>query len=387
MTTRRQFLENAAALGGVMTLSSLSGSSLAALEPPTTAPLRVLILGGTGYVGPHLVHVLTQRGHKVSMLNRGRRQPGLFEPDFAGVEAIQGDRATPSGYDGLKGKRWDAVIETSGQQVPWTRAAAQALKDSVGRYMYVSSTGVFLPYKTVEIKEDGPVPLKDDPPQPNPSYGVMKALSENEVRSAFGDRAIIIRPGYIVGPGDLSDRWTYWPVRVARGGEILVPGKRNDPVQYIDVRDLTEWMVRLLENNTNGTFNVTGPARKQTMAEFVYGLGAITSAPLSWTWIEDYEFLKTFAFRKTQQGQDVHLTYAVPWVMADGDNLGHMRIDISKAIAAGLTYRPLAVTAQDTIAWRASNAVPEALRTTPRYVLNAEQEQAILTAWKKRNSS
>jgi 2'-hydroxyisoflavone reductase len=387
MTTRRQFLESAAALGGVMTLGSLAGSSLAALEPRTTAPLRVLILGGTGYVGPHLVHVLTQRGHKVSMLNRGRRQPGLFEPDFAGVEAIQGDRATPNGYDGLKGKRWDAVIETSGQQVPWTRAAAQALKESVGRYMYVSSTGVFHPYKTVEIKEDGPVLLNDDPPQPNPSYGVMKALSENEVRSAFGDRAIIIRPGYIVGPGDLSDRWTYWPVRVARGGEILVPGKRTDPVQYIDVRDLTEWMVRLLENNTNGTFNVTGPARKQTMAEFVYGLGAITSAPLSWTWVEDYDFLKTFVVRKTQQGQDVHLTYAVPWVMVDGDNLGHMRIDISKAIAAGLTYRPLAVTAQDTIAWRASNAVPEALRTTPRYVLNAEQEQAILTAWKKRNSS
>ena len=387
MTTRREFLGNAAALGGVMTLGSLAGSSLSALEPRTTAPLRVLILGGTGFLGPHLVHVLTQRGHKVSMLNRGRRVPGLFEPDFKGVEAIQGDRAQPNGYDGLKGKHWDAVIETSGQQVPWTKAAAQALKGSVDRYMYVSSTGVFLPYHTVEIKEDGPIVLKDDPPQPNPSYGVMKALSENEVRSAFGEKAIIIRPGYIVGPGDTSDRWTYWPVRVARGGEILVPGKRTDPVQYVDVRDLTEWMIRLLENNTNGTFNVTGPARKQTMAEFVYGLGAITSAPLSWTWIEDYEFLKTFAYRKTAQGQDMHLTYAVPWIMAEGENLGHMQIDNSKAIAAGLTFRPLAVTATETIAWRASNAVPETLRNTPRYVMTAEQEQAILTAWKQRSRS
>jgi 2'-hydroxyisoflavone reductase len=387
MTTRRQFLGNAAALGGVMTLGSLAGSSVAALEPRATAPLRVLILGGTGFLGPHLVHVLTQRGHKVSMLNRGRRLPGLFEPDFKNVEAIQGDRTLPTAYDNLKGKRWDVVIETSGQQVPWTRAAAQALKDSAGRYVYISSTGVFLPYKTVEIKEDGPILLKDDPPQPNPSYGVMKALSENEVRSAFGERAFIVRPGYIVGPGDTSDRWTYWPVRVLRGGEILVPGKRTDPVQYVDVRDLSEWIIRMLESNTNGTFNIVGPARKQTMAEFVYGLAALTSAPLSWTWVEDYEFLKTFAYRKTQQGQDVHLTYAVPWVMVDGEDLGHMRIDNSRALAAGLTFRPLAETAMDTIAWRSSSAVPENLRTTPRYVLNAEQEQAILAAWKKRTNS
>jgi nucleoside-diphosphate-sugar epimerase len=385
MTTRRQFLGNAAAVGGILSLTSVGEAAATFLEPRSTAPLRVLILGGTGFLGPHLVHVLTQRGHKVSMLNRGRRVPGLFEPDFKGVEAIQGDRSLPTAYDNLKGKRWDIVIETSGQQVPWTHAAAQALKDSVGRYVYISSTGVFLPYKTVEIKEDGPVPLKDDPPQPQPSYGVMKALSENEVRAAFGDRSLIVRPGYIVGPGDTSDRWTYWPVRVMRGGEILVPGKRTDPVQYVDVRDLSEWIIRMLENNTNGTFNIVGPARKQTMAEFVYGLGALTSAPLSWTWIEDYDFLKTTAMGTRQNGSPIYLTYAVPWVMVDGDDLGHMRIDNSKALAAGLTFRTLAETARDTIDWRASSAVPEALRNTPRYVMNPQQEQTLLAAWKKRS--
>ena len=126
--------------------------------------------------------------------------------------------------------------------------------------MYVSSTGVFLPYLTVDIPEDGPVPLTDTPPKDPPSYGVLKAQSENLVREGFPKRDLIIRPGYIVGPGDTSDRFTYWPVRLARGGEVLVPGKKTDPVQYVDVRDLAEWMVRLIEGDASGTFNVVGPA-------------------------------------------------------------------------------------------------------------------------------
>lgn len=335
-------------------------------------------------MGPHLVHVATARGHKITLLNRGRREPGLFEEDFRGVESIQGDRALPTGLDGLKGKTWDAVIETSGYRHPWTRDAAQALKSSVGLYLYVSSTGVFHPYKTVDIDENGPILLADTPPLEQPSYGVMKALSENEVRTAFGRNAIIVRPGYIVGPGDTSDRWTYWPMRVMRGGEILVPGRRTDPVQYIDVRDLTEWMITLIENKTTGTFNVVGPARKQTMEEFVYGLGAITPAPLSWTWIDDFDFLRKYPLRQSPTGQSSGLTYAVPWVMESPEDLGHMRIDGRRAIAAGLKFRPLAVTAMDTVAWRSSTAVPQALRDTPRYVLTSEQEAAILTAWKRR---
>jgi 2'-hydroxyisoflavone reductase len=385
MSNRREFLQEMAAAGSLLGLSGLGGP-LSAQEQNARqgAALRVLVLGGTGYLGPHIVHVLAGRGHRVTMLNRGRREPGLYEDDFKNVESIQGDRATPNAYDGLKGKNWDVVIETSGYRHTWTRDAALALKGSAGRYMYVSSTGVFHPYRTVDIAENGPVLLKDDPPLEQPSYGVMKALSENEVRAAFGNNAIVIRPGYIVGPGDTSDRWTYWPVRVARGGEIAVPGKRSDSSQYIDVRDLSEWMVTLLENGTNGTFNVTGPARAHTMQEFVYGLAALTSLPLSWTWIEDYEWLKKYVLRKAPNGQDVHLTYAVPWILSEGDELGHMRINNRKAIAAGLKFRPLAVTARDTVEWRLSSDVPQALRDQPRYVMNAEQEAALLKAWKER---
>jgi len=385
MLSRRRFLSDAVrasaavSLGGAM---ALAPRPVPAREP--RAGLRILILGGTGFLGPHLVHEATSRGHAVTIFTRGRREPGLFEEDFAGVEHLVGDRAAAGGYAALEGRTWDAVIETSGYQFPWTRDAVELLRNATGRYLYVSSTGVFYPYLTTDIAEDGPILLADDPPQDPPSYGVMKALSENEVRRGFGDRATIVRPGYIVGPGDLSDRWTYWPVRVARGGEILVPGHLDDPVQYIDVRDLIAWMIRLVEGGVGGTFNAVGPTRHQTMAEFVYGLGAITSVPLSWTWVDDYDWLKAYPLRTRQDGSTSGLAYAIPWVMVEGDALGHMRIDNRKAIGAGLACRPLADTARDTVAWRLSDAAPQALRDQPRYVLTEAQEQAMLAAWKGR---
>jgi 2'-hydroxyisoflavone reductase len=381
MTTRRDFLRAGFTAGALTLAGSSPGASSFGLG---RSALRVLILGGTGFVGPHLVHELTGRGHRISILTRGRRQPGLYEEDFAGVEHLTGDRSQPGGLNALEGKTWDVVIETSGYRHPWTRDAALALKGRAERYLYVSSTGVYWPYRAVDIAEDGPIPLRDDPPQANPSYGVMKALSENEVKTAFGEHAIVVRPGYIVGPGDTSDRWTYWPVRVARGGEILVAGKRADPVQYIDVRDLAAWMVHLIDSGTNGVFNAVGPARPQTLEEFVYGVAAITAVPLSWTWIEDYAWLKQYPLRKNQDGTTAGLIENIPWVMVEGDDLGHMRIDARRAFAAGLPPRPLADTARDTLQWRQSAAVPEALRDQPRYVLTPEQERAILDAWKAR---
>ena len=205
------------------------------------------------------------------MLNRGRRTPNQNAGDFARVEALRGDRSQPDAYASLAGKRWDVVVDTA-TNLQWTREAVAALRGATDRFMYVSSTGVFLPYLTVDIPEDGPVPLTDTPPKDPPSYGVLKAQSENLVREGFPKRDLIIRPGYIVGPGDTSDRFTYWPVRVARGGEVLVPGKKTDPVQYVDVRDLAEWMVRLMEGDASGTFNVVGPATKQTFSQFLDGL-------------------------------------------------------------------------------------------------------------------
>jgi 2'-hydroxyisoflavone reductase len=372
MTTRREFLElsAAAALIGVLPRSN-----------PARAPLRILILGGTGFVGPHIIHAALARGHHVSMLNRGQRAPNQNTADFANVESIRGDRSLPTAYDNLKGQRWDAVIDTA-QQVPWTRAAVQALANSATLYMYISSTGVFLPYRTVDIPEDGPIVLQDEPAQNPPSYGVMKALSEIEVRNGFGNRAVIVRPNYIVGPGDTTDRFTYWPVRIAQGGEVLVPGRKSDFVQYTDVRDLADWWVRLLETDTTGTFNSTGPSPKQTLEQFVNALAPLARTLLTFTWIENYDWLRRYPLRTSASGRTSGLTYAVPWVMAEGNSLGHVQIDNRKAVAAGLTFRPLLTTARDTIAWRESAAVPPELKAPPRYVLTLAQERAILVAWK-----
>lgn len=392
MTTRRRFLGSMAAASVLALDGILPGNILAADVSPAggphrrarRAPLRILILGGTAFLGPHLVRYATERGHRVTIFTRGRREPGLFEESFADVEHLIGDRDQPDGLSALRGRTWDAVIDTSGHNARWTRESAGLLRGSAGRYLYVSSTGVFLPYLTTNIPEDGPIALTDTPPRDPPSYGVMKALSENETRAAFGDDAIVVRPGYIVGPGDASDRWTYWPVRIARGGEILVPGRRTDPVQYIDVRDLTEWMIRLLEDGTTGTFNATGPARRQTLEEFVYGVASITPVELSWTWIEDYEWLRSYPLRTLPGGETRGLTAAVPWVIVEGEHLGHMQIDNSRARAAGLEFRPLAVTAMDTVEWRLSDAVPEPLRSQPRYVMTDEDERRMLEAWRAR---
>jgi 2'-hydroxyisoflavone reductase len=344
---------------------------------------RILFLGGTGFIGPHIIHAALTRGHEVAMMNRGQREPNQNAEDFSKVEAIRGDRTLPDAYANLAGKKWDVVIDTA-TNLTWTREAVVALKGSAGRFMYVSSTGVFLPYRTIDIPEDGPVPLTDTPPQEPPSYGVLKAQSEQAVRVGMPGRELIIRPNYIVGPGDTTDRFTYWPVRVARGGEIPVPGRKGDFVQYIDVRDLAEFMVTLIEGDVAGTFNVAGPASKQTLEQFVEGLRPLARTPVTYTWLDDYAWLKGYPLRKNADGSMSGYTYSVPWVMSEGDGLGHTQISNRKAIAAGLKFRPLLTTARDTIAWRESAAVPEALRTQPRYVLTPDQERMILAAWKAR---
>jgi 2'-hydroxyisoflavone reductase len=366
-------------LGG----TALGAGFLSGVPAFAQAKKRILFLGGTGFIGPHIIHAALARGHQVAMMNRGQREPNQNAGDFSRVEAIRGDRTLPHAYANLTGKKWDVVIDTA-TNIQWTREAVAALKGSASRFMYVSSTGVFLPYRTVDIPEDGPVPLVDTPPQTPPSYGVIKALSEQEVRTGMPGREIIVRPGYIVGPGDTSDRFTYWPVRVQRGGEIPVPGRKGDFVQYVDVRDLAEWMVAMIESDRAGTYNIAGPATKQTLSEFVEGLRPLASTPLTYTWIEDYAWLKAYPLRKNAEGKVSGFDYSIPWVMPEGDELGHTQISNRKAIAAGLKFRPLLTTARDTIAWRASAEVPEALRKQPRYVVTPEQEQAILAAWKAR---
>lgn len=383
-TSRRHFLKTSIAAGGALGLGlgpdSLSAAHLPskgegslASAPPQSRPLKILILGGTGFIGPHQVRYALERGHSVSIFTRGRNEPPLFKEAFEHVEHLIGDREND--LTALEGRSWDVVIENSGRQTAWTRDSAELLKDSCGLYLYVSSTGVYYPYLTTEIGEDTEVDMVDASNGENGSaaYGVMKATSERAAQEAFVGRTIVVRPGYIVGPGDYTDRYTYWPVRLERGGEVLVPGKKQDLVQCIDVRDLTEWMIHLVENETFGTFNATGPGWPLTMQEFVHGARAATSAEVTWTWIEDYEFL-----------QEHRLGFAIPWIMPVDDHVGSQRIDVSSAVAHGLTYRPIALTAMETLKWWHSDALTDERRANARFVLSPEREAEVLAAWKAR---
>jgi 2'-hydroxyisoflavone reductase len=381
-TQRRDFLKTTVAAAGGMALGLGGGSPAAArattqLPPsrgPSTRSLRILILGGTNLTGPHNVRYALARGHEVTIFTRGRRKPGLFQDAFEHVEHLIGDRAND--LEALKGRSWDAVIDASGMNHEWTRDSAELLKDSVGTYLYISSTGVYYPYLTTEIDEDTEPELVDPSGGENgaSAYGVMKALSEIEARKVFGQRTCVVRPGYIVGPLDSTHRGTYWPERLRRGGEVLVPGRKSDLVQQIDVRDLTEWMIHLLESETRGTFNATGPVVPTTLEEFVYGVRATSAAEISWTWIEDYAFL-----------QDHGVVWAIPWIMPLDDNLGSQRIDISRARAAGLTLRPIAVTAMDTLEWYHSDALTDEQRANPPMAISPEKEAEVLAAWKVRS--
>ncbi len=386
MTTRRDFLRASAVATGAVGLGvgSVAGTpglfhaqpgDLARTGIRRGAPLKILILGGTSFLGPHQIRYALERGHEVSIFSRGQTEPSLHRDLFHQVEHLVGDRA--DNLDALRGRSWDAVIDNSGRAVEWTRDTAQLLKDSVETYMYTSSTGVYLPYLGNDLREDRDVLLEDPPEIPEaqrPTYGVMKSLSEIEVRRAFGEhRTIVVRPTYILGAADQTTRSAYWPVRIEQGGEVLVPGKSDDPVQYIDVRDLTEWMIRLLENKTAGTFNAAGPASPLGMHAFIHGVHAATSSDVTWVMADDYEFLRENQVR-----------FVIPWIMPVDDYEGSAHINMERAVASGLTYRPLADTFRAILDWWHSDAVSEERRTGllegPRSMFTLEK--GVIAAWR-----
>ena len=367
MTTRRNFLKTTAGVaaylyGGRDALPLLAHSS----RPVKT--LDILILGGTGYIGPYQVREAISRGHRVTVFNRGIHQADLPRS----VTHLQGDRSLEKlNLDALRGKKWDAAIDNSQTDPAWVTKTAELLRDSVEYYLYVSSTGVYFPYNTPDIKEDI-TPLLVDPDGATNSYGVRKALSELENTKVFGKRAINVRPNFIVGPGDESDRFMYWPARYARGGEILVPGSREDHVQFADVRDLTSFMIRLIEEGKTGTFNIAGDD-SITMQKFQDALGtAIPTPPRTLTWIPDLAFLREHRFRGS-----------IPWVApkldAQGRRYGQVYINSDKAVAAGLRYRPMTDTIRDSLAWWQDR--PPTRRENTKFAATPQAEAEALKAW------
>ena len=364
--TRRDYLRLSAAAGAVLAVPGTEAMAAPAKK------LRILILGGTGFTGPHQVRYALSRGHKVTVFNRGRHPQ-----DWPGqVEELTGDRNTGD-LKALEGRDWDVCIDNPTALPFWVRDAGKVLAGKVKQYVFISTISA---YAANDKPADETAPLavykgRDAYAErsiDNGLYGPLKALSEAEAKTQFGAGAVtIIRPGLIVGPGDETDRFTYWPVRLARGGEVLAPGDGEDPVQFIDARDLAEWTIRMCESRTTGTFNATGPAGTLTMREMLAGIGAALRSDAQLTWVPA-AFL---------DAQDVSAWTDLPvWVPGEGDSAGFARRDIGRALRAGLTFRPLATTAVDTLAW--FRAQPAEHQAKPKAGLAPAREADVLARWK-----
>jgi 2'-hydroxyisoflavone reductase len=390
MTTRRDFIHRTtAAAAGAVALGAhpLAASAERASDgdtPRADRALRILILGGTGFTGPHQIRYAVARGHHVTIFNRGRRQVDL--PD--GVEYLQGDRNEADGLDALKaevakGVKWDVVIDNPTSLPFWVRDAGAVLKDAAQQYIFISTISVYADASRPGMDEDtalAPYPGADPLVETMQSfqqnmgslYGPLKAASEREAGKWFPGRTTVIRPGLIVGPGDMSGRFTYWPVRITRGGEVLAPGTGHDAVQYIDARDLAEWTVRMAESRAVGTFNATGPAGVVTMAEMLGGIRAAFDGTRK-TWLK-WAPVEVLEQHNVRGWSDMPV-----WVRPAEDNAGFARVSIERALAQGLTFRPLAATARDTLDW--FNGLPEETRARVGGSMTAEREAAVLRAF------
>ena len=366
-TTRRQFIKLSVAATAAMSIQNTFAEE-------KVKPLRVLILGGTGFTGPFQVKYALSRGHKVTVFNRGKTHPGELPKE---VEQLTGDRNGQ--LEALKGKKWDVCIDNPTTLPAWVRGAAQILKGNVERYIFISTISVYADTSTGPAentplaKYEGADPFKETLEAMKASgyktYGPLKALSEQETEKWFPGKSLIIRPGLIVGPRDETDRFTYWPVRIDRGGEVLAPGNPSDPVQFIDGRDLAEWTIRMAENRETGIYNATGPAKELGIGGMLDGIKTALNSNASFAWA-DGEFLKQ---QKVEAWSDMPV-----WA---GDELGMARTNISRALAKGLTFRPLGDTARDTLAWFKAQK-PER-QAKMRAGLTPEREAEVLVALHK----
>jgi 2'-hydroxyisoflavone reductase len=373
---RRQFLQSSLALGLAPAIKTNPLTSFLNVEK-SDEKLKILILGGTGFLGPHQIAYALQRGHEVTIFTRGKTVPRIHTELFSKVEKLVGDRE--DNLEALKNRKWDVVIDNSGRRTKWTEDTANLLVDHVGYYMYTSSISVFYPFVGDDFSEKRPVvtEIPEDATENEKAtyqYGVMKATSELATIDAFGEnRSIIVRPTLIVGPGDQTDRFPYWVARLEKGGDIIIPGSPDEVVQYIDVRDLAGWMIRLLENKAAGTYNASGPGFDMTINAFVHGIHASFNSPVRYTQIDDTSFLVENGIIGIQ-----------PWVVQLPEYAGMSRSDNSKAIAAGLQFRPLSETVEATREWWYSEAVSQERRDN---ILSGDQsfmkrEKDILSKWK-----
>ncbi|MDE3246027.1 MAG: NAD-dependent epimerase/dehydratase family protein [Acidobacteriota bacterium] len=365
--SRRSFLELAAAAAATSSAGALLGRG-----PSAKHPKKILILGGTGFLGPATVAAALARGHQVTIFHRGKTRPGYFKGK---VTELNGDRDPLKG-EGLKALSegaWDAVIDNSGYYPRMVKASAELLASRTKQYLYISSISCYKEPNPENGDEDAPVATIPDPTVETMgkdfgNYGALKALCEQAAEMAMPGRATLIRPGYIVGPDDPSGRFTYWPVRFDRGGEIAVPGHATDPLQLIDVRDLGEWLVKLVEDGTTGRFNATGPDRRMGWGEVVKACQKAGNPKSTLTWVSP-------AFLAKQEGVEFPI-----WAPYEGDTKGFHTWRNARALKAGLRFRPIDATVKDTLAWFKTQEKAEKGRTKLAGP-TAEVEAKLLAAW------
>ena len=375
-TTRRQFIKLSAAAAG----TALGVGNL--LAEKSVKPLRILILGGTGFTGPYQVRYALRRGHKITVFNRGKTHPGEL-PE--GVEQLTGDRNGK--LDALKDRQWDVVIDNPTSVPVWVRDAAQILKGNVDRYVFISTISVYADTSKPGTDEGAPLAKYNGPDAMKESrdtiiaskyalYGPLKALSEQEAEKWFRKKTLIIRPGLIVGPGDETDRFSYWPVRIDRGGEVLAPGDPIDPVQFIDARDLAEWTIRMIESGETGIYNATGPERKLGIGEMLETMKSALSSDAKFTWV-GADFLEA---QKVAPWSDMPV-----WIPPRGEEAGGNQVSNKRALVKGLTFSPLPETARDTLAW--FKKLPQDRQSHLKAGLTPEREAEVLALWHKNSAS
>jgi 2'-hydroxyisoflavone reductase len=404
MITRRQFLGTSLAAGSFVALGPREGR--ARRLAPAAGPKRILILGGTGFLGPACMEAALARGHSITLFNSGsteerRKSAGRPSVIPAGVEVLHGNRdpertaddrrlqrdpqakpdpASPKGLTQLQGKTWDAVIDTSGYWPRMVKASAELLAPNVSQYVFISTISVYKRNDLPGMDESGELAVLADPKVEDfganfENYGGGKVLCEAAVEAALPGRTTNIRPGYIVGKRDSTRRFLYWPWRLGDGGEAIVPGTPEDPVQIIDVRDLAEWTVHCIEQGVVGVYNATGPATTLTMKAMLEGCRAAVGGEATCTWV-DTAFLAEHGI-----GPEAFPIWASP----EGETAGFHRIDVSKAVKNGLRFRSVEDTARSAMEWYASlpeelqaQQIPQPLPATP------EREAELLELWRAR---
>ena len=368
MTNRRNFIKNAS-----LTSAALAALPLSSLVSAGGKKLNILILGGTGFLGPHTVNAALANGHTVTLFNRGKTNPELFSH----LETIKGDRNSDD-VKKLANRAWDAVIDTSAYYPRSVNMALDILKSNIKQYLFVSTISVYADWSKVGMNENSSTGKIDDPTEEKitgESYGPLKALCEQAAEKQMPSNVSIIRPGLIVGPRDKTDRFTYWPVRIKKGGKILAPGDGSDFVQYIDVRDLAEWMIYCLEHNVLGTYNAQSNGADITIGKLLKTCVEELNPKAELIWVPT-DFLEKHEVAPWQE--------MPTWIPPKGEYTGSGTMSSKKAYANGLRERPMKMVIKDCHDWFVT--LPEERQAKLKAGISAEKEKKVLKAWANHQS-